>query len=327
MIDYKQEIENTRKGCVGSSDANMLRQISLFGVVPRSSWKRIAVAKGIIPNMEIPYTDAVRFGDEMEQAIFQYLKSKDGRYESNPCFVSKVYSRKNVTCITHPDIVLKDEESKTIHIYEVKTTKDDTDTVRHKYKAQLYHHFLLGREYAQECGRDWKIKLSLVHYNTEGLDLSQEQEFDVDRLTIRPVRFSSPVFNLTRAMDILDAFMATFDEYYEDDVADFSLLPETVKERFLAVKRMLVEIKEREEKIEEFKAQLYDFLVQKNVKSIKSEDFTMVRIDPSKSKSFDYKRYLEDVGKEHPRLLKKIMASYEKETQKKGYVSIKLNDK
>lgn len=326
MVDYKIEIENTRKGCVGSSDANMLRQIALFGIVPRSSWKRIAIAKGIIPNINIPYTDAVRFGDETEQAIFRYLKSQDDRYESNPCFVSKVYSRKNVRCITHPDIVLKDEDSKTINIYEVKATKDEVEEVRQKYKAQLYHHFLLGREYAQECGRDWKIKLSLVHYNTNGLDLSQSQEFDINRLSIRPVRFSSPVFNLTRAMDVLDEFMATFDEYYEDDVADFNLLPENVKERFLAAKQMIIEIKEREAKVEEFKKQLYDFLVQKNIKSIKSEDFSMVRVDPSKRKSFDYKRYLEDIGKEHPRLIKKIISSYEKETQNKGYVSIKLNE-
>ena len=47
MEDYKQEIINSRKGCLGGSDANLLYQVAANGYVPKSAYKRLAVVKGI----------------------------------------------------------------------------------------------------------------------------------------------------------------------------------------------------------------------------------------------------------------------------------------
>ena len=51
--DYKQEVANTRKGCLGGSDGKMLSQIAALGYVPKSALKRLAVCKGLIEQEEM----------------------------------------------------------------------------------------------------------------------------------------------------------------------------------------------------------------------------------------------------------------------------------
>ena len=62
MEDYKIDIEQSRKGNLGSSDARMLQQIAELGVVPKSAVKRLAIVKGLAENDNV-YTPAMAFGD------------------------------------------------------------------------------------------------------------------------------------------------------------------------------------------------------------------------------------------------------------------------
>lgn len=324
MEDYKSEIQQTRKGCLGSSDGRTLLQIASLGDVPKSAYKRMAVVNGLIPQVEIPRNEAIQAGDDLEMIVFNYLKSQDERYESNPLWVSNRYSKKNVKLISHPDLVLIDEENKVINVYEVKTTKFDVETTRQTYKAQLFIHNVIAKEKAIERGKDWNVRLFLVHYNTNGLDLSKGIDFDAQRLTIRRVKFSTPFFDIDKAMTIADGFLETFTEYYEGDEIDANLLPTQIKTQFDCVASMLVEIKEREQKVADFKKRLYDFMLEKNIKSIKNEAFSITRVDATTSKSFDEKRYVEDLKREHPRKALKIISQYTKENKKNGYVTIKV---
>ena len=74
MENYKDDIRATRIGCLGSSDAKILAQIAALGYVPKSACKRLAIVKGLIPQTDIPETDAIRTGNEIENKIFEYLK-------------------------------------------------------------------------------------------------------------------------------------------------------------------------------------------------------------------------------------------------------------
>lgn len=325
MQDYKQEIIQTRTGCLGSSDAAMLAQIANLGQIPKTAIRRLAVAKGLAENKGIPYTAAVAAGDKIEQAIYEHLSAKDDRYQSNPLWVSQRYSKPNLKLISHPDIVLQDEEHKVLYVYEVKTTKESVEQTKYRYKAQLFVHFTIGREIATQLGHDWRFHVYLVHYDTNGLDLENGIEFDPQRMTITECRFTSQVFDIEKGMTIANAFVETLDFYADDDEVDAELLPAQVKEQFLAVTNMLREIKEREAAIDDFKRRLYDFLDDKGIKSIRGGDFTISRVEPTVSKSFDYKRYLQDLESKHPRKCAKIRREYEKVSNKRGYVTIKLN--
>lgn len=324
MENYKQEIIDSRTGALGSSDGKLLQTVASLGYVPQTLYKRLAVAKGLIENEQIPYTVAVQAGDTIEQAIFEHLAQSDSRYQSNPLLASKKFSRPNIKLISHPDILLVDEENKTIHLYEVKTTKRGIEETRNEYRAQLFIHSMLAKELACEKGHDWKVKLALVHYDTNGLDLENGVEFDPDRITLRPILMKTALFDLNRAMDIVNGFLGTFNEYYPEDEVDYSYLPAPIQEQFAAIATALTEIKEREQKVGEFKEKLYEFLRAKNIKSIRGESITITRVEPSVSKSFDHKRYLDDYAAKHPTKFKRLVAQYEKTTNKKGYALIKL---
>ena len=324
MEDYKNEIQQTRKGCLGSSDGRILAQIASLGEVPKSAYKRMAVVKGLIPQEEIPRTAAIQAGDDLEMIVYEHLNANDPRYESNPLWESKKYSKPNVKLISHPDIVFVNEETKTINIFEVKTTKYDFNTTRQTYSAQLFIHFIIGKEKALELGRDWNVRLFLAHYSTDGLDLTNGVEFDIQRLTVKRVQFTSAFFDVDKAMNIVNDFVSTFNEYYDGEEINADLLPEKVKNQMVEVANMLTEIKEREERIDAFKTKLYVFMEMHNLKSIKNDYFSIVRTDPTESKTFDHKRYIEDLKKQFPRKALKIIEQYTKTTKRKGFCTIKV---
>lgn len=328
MENYKEEIQQTRVGCLGSSDARLLSQIASLGVVPRSALKRLAICKGLVPQTEIPRTAAIQAGDDLEMMVYEHLKANDERYESNPMWVSERYSRKNVKLISHADFVLKDTERKTLYVYECKSTRYGFEETKQTYKAQLFVHYVLAKEEAKKLGEKWKVKLFLVHYSTEGLNLEEGLDFDTSRLTVKEVRFSAPLFDIEMAMDIVDAHLETMNEYYGDgDEIPYDILPTSVQNQFDSITTLLTEIKEREDKVMAFKSKLYDFLTEKNIKSIKNDAWSIVRVDPTESVQFDNKRYLEDFLAKHPRQYKKLRKKYDKVVKKKGYVTIKIKDK
>lgn len=323
MEDYKQDIINTRKGCLGGSDATIIAQVANSGMIPKGAMKRLAVCKGLIEADELPSTSAMRYGDFIEQSIYDCLKQTDERYESNPCLVSELYSRPSVKVIDHVDFYLKDDDEKTISLYECKASKYSTDKVKEIYKPQLYHHFLMGKEIAGKLGKEWKVRVILVHYDTNGIDLDNDAwEFDSNRMCLVPIRFSGKYYDMAKGMDIINDFLEGFNEYYEGDVISSDYLPSEIKDRFSAIATCLKEIKEREKKVEEFKDKLYEFFSSKGIKKVDFEEFGFTLIEPTKSVSFDAKAYMDDFEKKYPRKAKKIREQYSKVTNKRGYIKI-----
>ena len=228
MEDYKQEIRDTRLGCLGSSDASILKQIATNGTIPKSAYKRLAIVKGLIPQKDIPMTDAIRLGNEMEMEIYKYLSSTNSLWKSNVRWESKNLSRKNCKLIAHPDLVYEDETTKTLYVVEVKTTKFSFKETRYTYNDQLYIEQILAQERANELGSGWKVNLALCVYSTEGLDIKEQVDFDPSRLTIKNVKIAN-AFEIAKAMDMVNGFLETFNEYYEGEEVDAEYLPESVK--------------------------------------------------------------------------------------------------
>lgn len=328
MYDHKEEIINTRKGFLGGSDAKMIQQCAELGSVPKSAMKRLAVCKGLIEpeNFTNVYME---YGNYIEDAVFQSLKATDERWQSNPRLESEVFSRPNCKVIDHVDFLLQDDENKVLTIAECKAVRLTFEQTRDEYKWQLAHHWRLANEMARKLG-GYKVKLLLCHYRTDDVDFSQAFEFDPSRLTVKALRGMerlSNQYNIGDGMNIIDKFLETFDAYYEGDEIPSELLPANVQEQFAAVTNLLAEIKEREAKVDEFKKKLYDFLLEKNVKSIKNDAWSITRVDATTSTTFDTTRYLNDLQQEHPRVAVRLRSKYMKTTKRNGYVTIKLNDK
>lgn len=324
MNEQKQEIINTRKGCLGGSDARMLMSIADIGSVPNSAMKRLAICKGLKEPEQFTNA-AMEFGNFIEECVFKSLHDTDERWQSNPRIASEKYSRKNVKCIDHVDFLLQDDEKKELTLGECKATRLTFQQTRDEYIAQLYHHYLLGSEIAKKIG--YKVKVVLCHYLTDGVDVANEREFDPSRLTVKVLRNMdklSSQYKLAEAMDIVDKFLETFDSYYDGDEIPYELLPVIVKEQFDKVTELLTEIMQREEIVDKFKEKLYEFLLEKNIKSIKNDAWTITRVDASSTKQFNSKKYLSDFAAKHPRKFKKLKEKYESVVNRKGYVKISI---
>ena len=323
---HKADVISTRVGCLGGSDAKMLAQVDSLGYVPTSAYKRLAVCKGLIGHDSMT-NRAMEYGDFVEQKVFELLSQGNDKYESNPCWVSEKYSRKNVKCIDHVDVTFQDDENQVLYIWEVKASKYSTSEVRQEYKAQLYHHTLFGKERCLKLGRKWRCKVMLAHYNTQDIDLEQDFTFDETRLCIKEVKFNGRLFNLDNAMDVVDSFLETFDFYTENEIVSAQYLPEKIQAQFESIADVMREIRAKEERIANFKAKLYDFMVQKGIKSVSGENYSFSVVMPSESTTFDHKAYLTEMDEKHPRVAKKLREQYKKVTKKNGYLAIKVKPK
>lgn len=324
MENYKEGIVASRTGSLGSSDASMMQNIYKLGYVPASAYERLAIVKGLVEPKDSFKTKEMEFGDYIEQQIFANISECDKRYISNPLWISSEFSRKNVKLICHPDIVLYDERTKTIYVYEVKTTKFNVKRTKETYRPQMYVEWLLANEQTKSGEfKKWSVKLFLAHYDTNGIEDLSGHEFTPQRFSLHRMAFSR-LFDVNRTMDIIDAFLDDFNEYYKGDEVNSEYLPENVREEFVVITNALNEIKEREAQVNEFKEKLYKFMLEKGIKSIKNDEWNITRIDESESVSFNSKAFIEDLTARHPRKAKKILKEFEKRTKRKGYVSIKL---
>ena len=230
--------------------------------------------------------------------------------------------------IDHVDFFLQDDEKKVIILGECKATRSTFEQTHDEYKWQLLHHYLLGCERAKELG-GYKVKVMLCHYCTDGIDLTQPFEFDPSRLTVKTLRNMeklSKSYHLAESMDIIDNFLETFTEYYEDEV-DGNLLPENVKTEFDQVTTFLTEIKEREKKVDDFKKRLTEFMISKGIKGIKTDKWAITLVNESESISVDYKAiFANEIEAKKPRIANKLKKQYKKVTKKKAYVMIKVQD-
>lgn len=319
MYEYKNEILSSRVGCLGASDANIIAYAATNNNVQKSSMKRLAIVKGLIEPQDNFTTSAMQLGDDIEMLIYDNLKLNDERWQSNYRLDSTRYSKKNVKLIAHIDFFMKDDENQVLRLIECKATKNGINAARYTYANQLYVEYSLAKEYAATLGKKWKVELTLCHYDT-----NDYVDFDPSKIETKKVLFKTKPFDIDFGMDIIDRELESLTEFYEDGDIDADALPIAVKKDFDLMTNVIKEIDERQKQVDEFKKKLYDFFYERGIKSVKSDDFTITLIEPTTVSSFDAKKYLEDYEKAHPYKCQKIKKQYEKKTNRKGFVQIKI---
>ena len=218
-----------------------------------------------------------------------------------------------------------DENNETINIYEVKATKLDARKTRILYSAQLFVEWMLAKEYATQMNGRWRVNLYLVHYSPDGLNLDEQNEFTPERMTVHKVKFNIQIFDISFAMNVIDKFLDNFDYYAEDEEIDATLLPTNIKQQFDNVVTCLYEIKLHEQKVEEFKARLYNFMLEKGIKKISCDSFSFTLVNPTETSSVDYKKFFtEEIEAKHPTKARRLKEQYKKVTKRNGFVTVKV---
>ena len=316
---YKDEIISSRVGNLGGSDARILAAIAKNGCVQRAQVERLAIAKGLYERPNITNI-AMQYGDFIENMIYDSLVQVDERWESNKCFRSQKYGREGLGLLVHIDFSLFDESrDKPLLLWvECKAATTDIEQTYKDYKEQLYVEYVLGKELAEQLGADFKLEL--CHYDASVMfedEFQLQFAFDPDKISRKKVIFKKPVFDISSGMDIAAQYVSEMTEYKREEI-DWDYLPAEVQEQMKQVNNILVSIKEKQDSIEEFKSRFYDFLCKNEIKSVKTPYFTISRVDEAISMQFDKVKF----ASEHPELV----AEYQKEVKKKGYVLIKTKE-
>ena len=285
---HKTEIEVTRVGGFGGSDAAMFYRVGLKGLsaLTNSDKKRIRVAKGIDEYKPIQVNEAMQRGHDFEDWYSENYQSAAMERERK---FSKNLS-KNFDTFFHADF------SDTF-IYELKTTVN-TDEVLSTYEAQL----------------QWQHMISGLPVYIVISDSSLPFENCSEPIEVK--RNEKIIEILLNGIKLLDDNWDTLDlevgeEWNESDLMPFE------KNDINVFTSYMQRIQQLEALAEESKQKVFQFMKDNNIKSLKSDFYTVTFVPESTTSTLDKKKLFT----EHPEINE---SDYLKTSQKKAYITVKL---
>ena len=288
--NHKNEIEVTRVGGFGGSDAAMFYRIGLKGLsaITNSDKKRIRVAKGMDEYKPIAMNDAIKRGHDFEDWYSE-------NYQSAAMERERKFTRdlaRNFDTFFHADF------SDTF-IYELKSTHNPDDVLA-TYEAQL----------------QWQHMISAMPVYIVISDSSLPFEDCSEPIEVK--RNERIIEILQNGIRLLDENWNTLDLEIGEEWSDSDLMP-FEKNDIAVFTSYLQRIQQLEELAEESKAKVFQFMMDNNIKSLKSDSYTVTFIPESTTTSLDKKKLFT----EHPEIKEQ---DYLKTSPKKAYITVKLKN-
>ena len=287
--NHKQEIEATRVGGFGGSDANLFYRVGLRGLsaLNNTDKKRIRVAKGIDEYKSIPMTDAMQRGHDFED--FYEMSESTSLMSREVLFSAEL--AKNFKTFFHADF------SDKYYVYELKCVAN-TDIVEKDYEAQL----------------QWQAMISGMKVCLVVCDSSKR--FEDYNEPIEIVRDENVINILKNGIRLIDENWETLDLNVGEEWSDSDLMP-FEKNDIAVFTSYLQRIQQLEELAEKSKAKVFQFMKDNNIKSLKSDSYTVTFIPESTTSTLDKKKLFG----EHPEIKEQ---DYLKTSPKKAYITVKL---
>ena len=294
-IAHQNEIESTRVGGFGGSDAKMFYKIGTKGLgsLSNSDKVRIRVAKGVTPYNSIPQTAAMRKGHDFEDWFADRFKHHIDKMDRERKISARLAV--NFDTFAHADFSKKNGKE----VIELKCVSD-TDRAFDNNIEQLQWYHMLGVEIVFLIACD-----------------SAEVSFeDGMRDPIYVDRNEAMVQTMMHGIKLLDDNWLTLDLRVGDEWSDEDLFPAEQREvREMA--HYLREIKSMEAIIEEQKAKMCEFMEKNNIKSIQSDMYSITMVPAGTTSNFDKAKLLRD----HPEISE---SDYTTTSERKAYVTVKL---
>ena len=304
--NHQQEIENTRVGGFGGSDAALFLRIAKKGGVDglsNTDLYRIAVAMGIKPYVPVPVTEAMNNGHIFEDSYSRYLDAQGKPYQREVKLMAKKQP-KNFKIFAHADFTFDGKVYKTndtfIFVHECKFIVDEektADDVAETYKAQLQWYYMLGVEY-----------VDLIRgYGNPEYPSTQDLVIDRDETIIEQLKLG---------IRLLDE--AISDGWVPNVEAEFaSAMSEKMQNIIADYERLKFQKSAIDEKLDELQKQIIEYMSIGNVFKISGSLGTITRTADSVVESFDSKKF----EKENPELYK----NYLKKSTRKGSIRYTIN--
>lgn len=303
---HQQEIETSRVGGFGGSDAAMFLRIAKKGSVEglsNTDLYRIAVAMGIKPYVPVSPTEAMNNGHIFEDSYARYLDAQGKPYEREVKLIAECQPE-NFKIFAHADFTFDGKVYKTndtfIFVHECKFIQDQATTVEEvakNYQAQLQWYYLMGAEYVNLI-RGYG---SPNHPKMEIFEVDEDENI-IDELKLG-IRLLDEAISDGWVPEIEEEFACAMSEKMQNIIHDY----ETLKFQKSAI----------DERLEELQKQIVEYMTIGNVAKINASLGTISRTADSVVESFDSKKF----EKENPDVYKQ----YIKKSTRKGSIRYTMN--
>lgn len=291
---HQQEIEATRVGGFGGSDAAMFLRIAKKGGVEglsNTDLYRIAVAMGIKPYVPVSPTEAMQNGHIFEYSYARYLDAQGKPYEREVKLIAECQPE-NFHIFAHADFVFQEKiykkPNKIVLVHECKFIQDQTTTVEEvakNYQAQLQWYYLMGAEYVdliRGYGDPQHPKMEIFEVD--------EDENIIDNLKLG-IRLLDEAISDGWVPEIEEEFAAAMSEKMQNIIADYE--------------RLKFEKSAIDEKLEELQKQIIEYMTIGNVAKINATLGIISRTVDSVVESFDSAKFKKDNVELYNQYLKK----------------------
>ena len=305
---HQQEIENTRVGGFGGSDAALFLRIAKKGGVEglsNTDLYRIAVAMGIKPYVPVSPTEAMQNGHIFEDSYERILKDSGiTTYEREVKLVAKCQP-KNFKIFAHADFLINGKTynkpvKKFVIVHECKFIADEeksADDVAETYKAQLQWYYMLGVEYVDLIRGYGDPEFP----STQDLIIDKDEDI-IDTLKLG-IQILDDAIESGWVPEIEEEYAAAMSEKMQNIIADYE--------------RLKFEKSAIDDKLEELQKQIIEYMSIGNVAKINGTLGTISRTADSVVESFDSKKF----EKENPDVYKQ----YIKKSTRKGSIRYTIN--
>ena len=303
---HQKEIENTRVGGFGGSDAALFLRIAKKGGVEglsNTDLYRIAVAMGIKPYVPVSPTEAMQNGHIFEDSYERYLDAQGKPYQREVKLVAKKQP-KNFKIFAHADFTFDGKVYKTnntfIFVHECKFIQDQATTIEEvakNYQAQLQWDYLMGAE-SVDLIRGYGDP---NHPKMEIFEVDEDENI-IDNLKLG-IRLLDEAISDGWVPEIEEEYAAAMSEKMQNIIADYE--------------RLKFEKNAIDEKLDELQKQIIEYMAIGNVAKINATLGTISRTADSVVESFDSKKF----EKENP----EIYNQYLKKSTRKGSIRYTIN--
>ena len=291
---HQQEIENTRVGGFGGSDAAMFLRIAKKGGVEglsNTDLYRIAVAMGIKPYVPVPVTEAMQNGHIFEDSYARMLKDSGVNFDREVKLVAECQPE-NFRIFAHADFIINGKThnpaKKFVIVHECKFIQDEektADDVAETYKAQLQWYYMLGVEY-----------VDLIRgYGNPEFPSTQDLIIDEDEDIIDALKWGIQILDDAIESgwvpEIEEEYAAAMSEKMQNIIADYE--------------RLKFEKSAIDEKLDELQKQIVEYMSIGNVAKINGTLGTISRTADSVVESFDSTKFKKENADLYNQYLKK----------------------
>lgn len=294
LENHQQEIENTRVGGFGGSDAAIFLRIAKKGGVDglsNTDLYRIAVAMRIKSYAPVPVTEAMQNGHIFEDSYARMLKDSGVNFDREVKLVAECQP-KNFKIFAHADFLINGKThnpaKKFVIVHECKFIQDEektADDVAETYKAQLQWYYMLGVEYV-DLIRGYGDP---NHPSTQDLVIDKDEDI-IDALKLG-IQILDDAIESGWAPEIEEEYAAAMSEKMQNIIADYE--------------RLKFEKSTIEEKLEELQKQIVEYMAIGNVAKINCTLGTISRTADSIVESFDSTKFKKDNAELYNKYIKK----------------------